>query len=180
MICLKVCTKKKGGADVKTRILRELKSSLLLFLWLLLAQTVCALFTLVAAILALVLMALSGMLVLGGPTPLWEWIAYGVPICLFWLVMGRSAPPVVRPGPAGTVVVLSVWAVLTSLMRNMYLPLLAQRACGGMLEHILHPLGHGHSVWSDDLTIGCFLLPAVLGMGLLLGRKRTVEAGHDG
>lgn len=166
---------------MKIRILRVLKSSLLLFLWLLLVQIVCALFTLVVSILVLVLMAFVGTLVLGGSTPLWEWIAYGVPICLFWLLMGRFAPHVVRPGPAGAVIVLTMWAILTSLMRNAYLLLLAQRACGGMLEQILQSLGYNSQFDKErSLTIGCFLLPAVLGIGLFLGRKRTVAAGHDG
>lgn len=166
---------------MKTRILRELKSSSLLFLWLLLVQTVCALFTLVVAILALTLMAFGGILVLSGSTPLWEWIACGVPICLFWLVMGRFAPHVARPGPAGAVVVLTMWAVLTSLMPNMYLLLLAQRTCGRMLGQILQSLDYSSQFDEGPaLTIGCFLLSAALGMGLLLGRKRTVAADHDG
>lgn len=55
---------------MKIRILHELKNSLPLFLWLLLVQTVCALFTLAVSILALVLMAFGGNLVLGGSTSL--------------------------------------------------------------------------------------------------------------
>ncbi|MDE6589601.1 MAG: hypothetical protein K2K53_04475 [Oscillospiraceae bacterium] len=154
---------------MKIRILRELKSSLLLFLWLLLVQTVCALFTLVVAILALVLMAFGGSLVLGGSTPLWEWIAYSVPICLFWLAMGRFAPHVVRPGLVGAVIVLTMWAILTALMRNAYLFLLAQRVCGGMLEQILQSVNYNSQFDKERvLTIGCFLLPATLGMGLIL------------
>ena len=169
--CLKYMP--KGDADMGTRSLRELKSSALLFLWLLLVQTVCALFILVAAILALALLVFSGGLVLSGATPLWGWIAYSVPICLFWVVMGRLAPHSARPGPVGTVVVLTIWAVLTSLMRSMELFFLAQSACGGMLEQILQFLNCSarfDKEWA--LTIGCFLLPAALGMGLLLGRKR--------
>ena len=165
---------------MKTRILHELKSSSLLFLWLLLTQTVCALFTLVVSILALVSMAFSGGLVLSGHTPLWLSISGGALICLFWLVMGRSAPRDVRPGPAGAVAVLTVWAVLTSLIRT-DLVFLAQRACGGMLEEILRALEH--SALFDEgraLTIGCFLLPAALGMGLLLRRGRAAAAGPDG
>lgn len=166
---------------MRIRILRGLKSSFLLFLWLLLVQTVCALFTLVASILALVLMAFGGSLVLGGSTSLLGWIAGGVLLCLFWLVMGQFAPHVVRPGPVRAVVVLTMWAVLTSLMRNMDLIFLAQRACGGMLEQILQSLNHSSQFDKERaLTIGCFLLPAMLGLGLLLGRKRTVETGHDG
>lgn len=166
---------------MKTKVLHDLKSSLLLFLWLLLVQTICALFTLAAAILALVLMALGGSLVLGGSTSLREWIAAGVPVCLFWLMMGWFAPRDVRPGPAGAAVVLAMWAVLTSLMPNMYLLLLAQRACGGMLGQILWRCGY--IVWLDkawDLAVGCFLLPAALGMGLLLGRKRAGAASQGG
>ena len=160
---------------MKIRILHELKSSLLLFSWLLLVQTVCALFILVVAILALALLIFSGSLVLSGTTPLWEWIACSVPICLFWVVMGRLAPHAARPGPAGTMVVLTVWAILTSLMRSMDLFFLAQSACGGMLEQILRLLDCSPLFDKERaLTIGCFLLPAALGMGLLLGRKRTV------
>lgn len=159
---------------MKIRILRELKSSSLLFLWLLLVQTVCALFTLVVAILAFVVMVFGGGLVLGGSTPLWEWIAYGVPICLFWLAMGRVAPHVIRPGPTGAVIVLMMWAILTSLMRNAYLLLLAQRVCGGMLEQILQSLDYNSQFDKERaLTIGCFLLPAVFGVGLLLRQKHT-------
>lgn len=166
---------------MKIKILRKLKSFLLLFLWLLLVQTVCALFTLVASILALVLMAFGGSLVLGGSTLLWEWIAYGVLICLFWLMMGQFAPRVVRPGPAGAVVVLTTWAVLTSLMRNADLLLLTQRTCGGMLEQILQSLDHISRFDKERaLTVGCFLLPATFGMGLILGRKRTAIVDHDG
>ena len=158
------------------KILRELKSSLLLFLWLLLVQTVCALFILVVAILVFMFLLFGGSLVLGGSTPLWEWIAYGVPICLFWLAMGRFAPHAVRPGLAGAVIVLTMWAALTSLMRNMDLLLLAQSAYGGMLEKILQFLDHSGFDKERALTIGCFLLPATFGMGLILGRKRIVTA----
>lgn len=166
---------------MRLRIMRELKSSFLLFLWLLLVQTVCALFVLVAAILALVMMALGGTLVLSGSTPLWEWVVYGVLICLFWLAMGRLAPRTARPGPAGAVAVLAMWAVLTSLMRGMDLIFLAQRACGGMLEQILPSLGWSSGFDQDRaLIIGCFLLSAVFGMGLFLGRKPAVATSHDG
>lgn len=103
-------------------------------------------------------------------------IAYGVPISLFWLVMGRFAPHAVRPGPAGAVIVLTMWAILTSLMRNAYLFLLAQRVCGGMLEQILQPLDYSSQFDKERaLTIGCFLLPTALGMGLLWGRKHTMS-----
>lgn len=162
------------------KILRELKSSLLLFLWLLLVQTVCALFILVASTLLFLLMVFSGSLALGSSTPLWEWIAYGVPICLFWLAMGRFVPHVVRPGPAGAVVILTMWTVLTSLMRKMDFPLLAQNACGGLLEKILQFLDHSGFDKERALTIGCFLLPAMFGMGLILGQKHTATADHGG
>lgn len=167
---------------MKIRVLRELKSSFLLFLWLLLVQTVCAVFTVTVSILALMLMAFSGTLVLGGSTlAVWGWIACAVPICLFWLAMGRFAPHAVRPGPVGTVAVLTLWAALTSLMGGADLIFLSQSVCGGMLEQILCSLDL--SSWFDKgraLTIGCFLLPAVLGAGLLLGRKRTAAVGCDG
>lgn len=166
---------------MKTKIPRELKRSFLLFLWLLLAQTVCALFTLLASILALVSMALGGSLALSGHTPLWVWIGGGALVCLFWLMMGRLTPRPARPGFAGTAAVLAVWAVLTSLIRG-DLPFLAQRLCGGMLEEILQSLRYGCRVTFDrelDLAIGCFLLSAVFGMGLLWGWKRAAAATPD-
>ena len=162
---------------MKRRILRELKSSLLLFLWLLMVQTTSALFT-VVIMLALELTVYGGIQLVS--TPLWEWIAYGVLIFLFWLVMGWAAPHDVRPGAAGAVIVLTMWAALTSLMRNMDLLLLAQSACGGMLEKILQFLDHSGFDKERALTIGCFLLPAMFGMGLILGQKRTATADHGG
>ena len=162
---------------MKARILRELKSSFLLFLWLLLMQTAADLLLAVAAALGLLLAAL-GVFPLVGRTPLWVWIALSVPVCLSWLAMGWLAPRAVRPGPAETAVVLTVWSVLASLMSSVYFLFLAQKVCGGMLEQILRSLGH--DAWSAEklaLTAACFLLSTVLGMGLLWGRKHTAAAG---
>ena len=164
---------------MKTRVLCELKRSSLMLLWLLLVQTTSALFSGIA-MLVLELLTFGG-IHLAGPTPLWEWIAGGVLSCLFWLAMGRFAPPDVRPGPVGAVIVLTMWAILTSLMWNIvYLLLLAQKTCGWMLEQILQSLGY--ESWNDERVtlIAYFLLPAALGMGLLWGRKRTAAAGQDG
>lgn len=158
---------------MKNGILHELKSSSLLFLWLLLAQTICALFTLFASALVLMGMILGGTLALSGHTPLWVYIAGSALICLFWLTMGRIAPDAVRPGPVGTVAVLAVWVVLTSLVCGLDLVFLGQSFCGGMLEEIL--LFFHRSPWFDQwraMTMGCVLLPAVFGTGLLLGWKR--------
>lgn len=161
---------------MRARIPRGLKRSFLMFLWLLLAQTVCALVTLFAAALALAAMAFGGTLALSGSTPLWGWIACGLPVCLFWLGMGRLTPRAARPGPAGAVAVLLMWAVLTTLMRGADLIFLAQRACGGMLEQIPQSLEYRLSFDEGRaLAMGCFFLPAAFGMGLLLGQK----AGRD-
>ena len=164
---------------MKRRILRELKSSLLLFLWLLMVQTTSALFT-VVTMLALDLTAYGGIQLVS--TPLWEWIAYGVLIFLYWLVMGWFAPHDVRPGAAEAVIVLTMWAALTSLTWNIvYLLSLAQKTFGGMLEQILRSLGYRD--WNNELRsliIASLLLSAAFGMGLLLGRKRTAAADHDG
>lgn len=168
---------------MKTKLLCELKRSVLLFLWLLLGQLAVSVLLTVASILALALGAF-GVIPLVGHGPLWVWIAVGVPVCLFWLAMGRFAPQAIRPGSVGAAAVLAVWAVLASLLRTMYTmyPLfLPQEFCGGMLEQILRLWGCG--AWADKglgVTIACFLLPAVVGMGLYLGWKRTTEAGYDG
>lgn len=115
---------------MKVNVLRGLRSSLLLFLWLLLVQFISF------------LLSVGVILILGishpvGPTPLWQWIIDGVLICLFWLVMGMVTPDVVQLRLAGVVAMLTVWAILTSLMRNAYLLLLPQKTCGGMLRQIL-------------------------------------------
>ena len=168
---------------MKIKLLRELKHSVLLFLWLLLGQLAASALLTVASVLVLALGAF-GVIPLVGRGPLWVWIAVGVPVCLFWLATGRFAPQAVRPGPVGAAAVLTVWAVLASLLRTMYTmyPLfLPQEFCGGMLEQILRLWGCG--AWADKglgATIACFLLSAVVGMGLYLGRKHTAEAGHDG
>lgn len=158
---------------MKMKILCELKASLLLFLWLLLIQFTAAFFT----VLAMLALALGGIIPLVGPTPLWQWIVGGVLTCLFWMMMGWFAPHVVQPRPAGAVIVLTIWAALTFLMANMPLLFLAQEL-GGMLGQILRPLGH--SSWIVEKLVPCLLLPAALGMGLFLGRKRTVAVGYGG
>jgi hypothetical protein len=64
-------------------------------------------------------------------------------------------------------------------MRNMYLFLLPQRICGGMIIQIVQSLYYDSIVWLDaywDLPIGCFLLSVALGVGLLLRRNHT---GHS-
>ncbi|MCM1440806.1 MAG: hypothetical protein NC131_16630 [Roseburia sp.] len=175
---------------MKTRLLCQLKSSLLLLLWLLLTQTIADLLLAAAAMLALLLGAV-GIFPLVGPTPLWVWIAGGVLTGLFWLAMGWSAPRAVRTGTVGTAAALAVWSAgtaaalaawsaLTSLVSVVYFLCLAQKFCGGMLLPI--PQSLGCDLWTAEQlarTAACFLLPAVLGVGLLLRRRRTA-AGRDG
>lgn len=154
---------------MKLNVFRGLRSSLLLFLWLLLVQFISS------------LLSVGVILILGishpvGPTPLWEWIIAGVVICLFWLVMGVVTPDVVQLRLAGVVAMLMGWAMLTSLMRNAYLLFLPQITCGGMLRQIIQFLHYNSSFLLDeyrDLPIGCFLLSVTFGAGLLLRRKRT-------
>lgn len=154
---------------MKRNVLRGLRSSLLLFLWLLLVQFISS------------LLSIGVILILGinhpvGPTPLWVWIIDGVLICLFWLVMGMVTPDVVQLRLAGVVAMLMVWAILTSLMRNVYLLFLPQKTCGGMLRQILQFLRYNSAFLLDeyqDLPIGCFLLSVTFGVGVLLRQKRT-------
>ncbi len=151
----------------------EVRSSALLLVWLVLVQFLAAfLFGLGSlALLGLDLAAFSGVH-LEGPG-IWGWMAAGALVLLFWLGAGYLAPREVRPGQAGTVIVLPLWAAGTALLRNAYLFLLPQRLCGGALAALLSP------VWPDrlaagglGLTVSCALLPAALGLGLYLGRGR--------
>lgn len=169
---------KDGGLNTKTKILCELKRSLLLSLWLLMVQTLSAMLIMAAMAVTLVWdLAAYGGAHLAGPTPLWGWAAGGALICLFWLAMGRFAPRGVRPGRAGTAAVLTAWAVLTPLTWNaVYLLLLPQKLLGGMLGQLLRFLGCG--TWNDERAAltACFLLPAAFGAGLLWGWKRAGAA----
>ena len=155
------------------------RSSALLALWLALVQFLAAfLFALGSlALLGLDLAAFGGAHLEGAGT--WGRIAAGALALLFWLAAGYLAPREVRPGPVGAAIVLPLWAAGTALLRNSYLFLLPQRLCGGALAALLS------SVWPDrlaagelGLTVSCALLPAVLGLGLYLGRKRLETRGE--
>lgn len=161
---------------MKASVLRGLKNSLLLLLWLLLVQ-----FT--SSLLSMVVILILGLSHPIGPTPLWQWIMEGVLICSFWFVMGWVAAHVVQPRPVGATAVLTIWTLLTSLMRNAYLFLLPQRTCGGMLRESLRLLCYDPSAWRGeywDLPSGCLLLSAALGVGLLFRRKRKARNKADG
>ena len=156
----------------------EVCSSALLLFWLVMVQFLAALLLVVGslALLGLDLAAFGGAH-LEGPMP-WCRAAAGALALLFWLGAGYLAPREVRPGLAGTAVVLLLWAAGTALLRNSYLFLLPQRLCGGALAALLG------SVWPDrlaagelGLTVSCALLPAALGLGLYLGRKRLEKRG---
>ena len=154
---------------MKTGVLRGLKNSLLLFLWLLLVQFFSSVLT------GLVTM-IFGIVHPVGSTPLWQWIINGALTCLFWLWMGWYTPHFAQPRPVGAVAVLTMWSMLTSSMRNMYLFLLSQRICGGMIIQIVQSLYYDSRVWLDaywDLPIGCFLLSVAFVVGLLIRRNHT-------
>ena len=152
---------------MKVRVLREFKSFFLLFLWLLLLQIISSLLTVVGTM-------IFGIFNLVGPTPLWQWILNGVLTCLLWFLAGWFMPYVDQLKPGGAVTVLTIWTVLTSFMRGVYLLFLPQQFCGTMLREILQAFHYDSGVRLDeywDLPIGCFLLSIVLGTGLLLRRK---------
>ena len=153
---------------MKRNVLRGLRSSLLLFLWLLLVQFI-------SAVLVTILILVTHIGHLLGPTPLWVQIIIALPICLFWLVMGVVTPDVVQLRPAGLAAVLLGWAIVTALMRSVYLLFLPQQTCSGMLLEILKLLFSGPTFLKDDYQnslIGFFLLPVTFGAGILLGQKR--------
>ena len=152
---------------MKISVNRRLKSSLLLFLWLLLVQFISSVLTGLVALILGIIQPVG--------TALWQWVINGALTCLFWLFMGLYTPHFAQPRPVGTVAVLTMWSILTSLLRNMHLILLPQRICGGMIIQIAHSLHYDSIAWLDaywDLPIGCFLLPAALGVGLLLRRNQ--------
>lgn len=165
---------------MKKGILYELKNLLLLLLWLLTTQMASGLVS-VIVMLVLEVVAHGGIRLLS-PTPLWAWIADGVLICLFWLLMGRVTSHDARPSPAGTVTVLTLWGVLTVLMSSvLYLLFVAQMTCDGMLEQVFRFLGiefrYGE-LWT--LIVGCFLPPAAFGFGLRWGWKIAICTGESG
>lgn len=137
---------------MKKGILSELKSFLLLLLWLLLTQMASGLVA-VIVMLVLKIVAYGGILWLA-PTPSWVWITGGVLICLFWLLMGWVTSHDTRPSPAVTVIVLALWTALTVLM-------------SGALWSL------GIDFWDNELWT-LILGPAMFGFGLRLGWK-TVD-----
>lgn len=157
----------------------EVLSSALLVFWLALVQFLAAfLFAMGSlALLGLDLAAFGGAHLAGPGT--WGWAAAGALALLFWLGAGYLAPREVRPGRLGTVIFLLLWAAGTALLRNLYLFLLPQRLCGGALAALLSS-GRPDRLAAEELglTVSCALLPAVLGLGLYLGRKRLEMGGE--
>lgn len=160
---------------MKRDVLHGLRSALLLSLWLLLTQVL-------SAILSAVVILLLGISHPVGPTPLWQWVVSGVLICLLWLGMGMAAPAFVQLHPAGTVLLLTAWALLSSWMRNAYLLFLPQSTCGGMLRNMVQVLVHSSGSLLDeyrDLPVGCFVLSAAFGVGLLFRRRPAAAAMEE-
>jgi hypothetical protein len=165
---------------MKASILRELKGSLLLLLWLLPVQFLSAMLTGLGSVLAAVGAIIFGVFHLVGSTPLWQWILGGVLVCLLWFLAGWFMPCADQLRPGGAAVVLTIWTVLTSFMHAVYLLFLPQELCGGMIMQILQALYYDSGAWLDqywDLPIGCFMLSAALGVGLILRRKHA-KASH--
>lgn len=160
---------------MKRNALHGLRNALLLALWLLLVQAL-------SAILSAVVILLLGISHPVGPTPLWQWVVSGVLICLLWLGMGMAAPAFVQLHPAGTVLLLTAWALLSSWMRNAYLLFLPQSTCGGMLRNMAQSLLPDSGLLLDDyqdLPIGCFALSAAFGIGLLFRRRPAAAAMEE-
>ena len=155
---------------MKRDVLCGVRSVLLLSLWLLLVQ-------ILSSFLSAGVILLMGISHPVGPTPLWQWILAGALICLLWLGMGVVAPDVIQLGPIGTAAVLVVWALLTAWMRNVPLLFLPQSTCGGMVRNMVQCLLPGSGLPLDkyrDLPMGCVILSATFGVGLLVRRGRRV------
>ncbi len=138
-------------------------------MFLLLCLCVVQLMAAVLVAIVMLVLALTGIVPLVGPTPLWGWIVSGVLVCLLWLGMGRLTSCAVRPGAVETVAVLVIWAGLTVLLSNMPLLFYPQDLCGGMLEQLLGI--QDHSSWLVRSVVPCLLLSAVFGAGLFWGWK---------
>ncbi len=155
------------GDKMNASILRKIKGSFLLFIWLLLVQVISSLLTMIVTM-------ILGIFNLVGPTPLWQWILNGVLIWLLWFFAGWIMPRTDQLKPDLVAIVLAIWTLMTSLLRNISLYFLPQQFFGTMLREILQALYFDSNVRFDsywDLPIGCFLLSITLGVGLLLSRK---------
>jgi len=162
---------------MKKMIPRGAGNFLLLLLCLAAVQFLSAFFTVIAT----VVLSLTGIMPLVGPTPLWGLAAGTGLVCLAWLGAGRLAAQVVRPGAAEAVTALVLWAVLSRLLGAIPLLFFPQEVCGGMLREVLYPLCRDfQGAESLGRTAACFLLAAMFGSGLLWGRGGEGETPGEG
>ena len=150
-------------------VLRELTRSLLLGLWLLLAQLLSAVGAGIGILLWELVVLRGAHLHASSPA---EWAAVGALVLLLWAGMGLAAPEDARPGPAGAVPVLVIWSLATPFLWNLItLLLLPQELLRGALEQILESS-------LAVLLLSHALPPAALGLGLYAGWRRAKASGR--
>ena len=157
------------------KVLREVKTSLLLLFWLLLTQVLSALFFLIITFLLDIIA--HGGINLASSTPLWERAAGAILITLFWYGSGRMAPEEFRPSPLSAAAVLALWAVLTCFAWNIvYILLIPQAFLSELVRQIQEAAGLNLLKGFLHSYSGHFLPPVFLWLGLYLRRKGKIRA----
>ncbi len=153
---------------MKEKILGRVEITIQQFLWILLVQILADLFG--VAVYYLLMFVFHGSVHIYNFMSFGEYLANGVLILLFWVMMGWFTPRVCRPGLVGGLVTIVIWAVAAFVLHSIvYLPFWSQISLEAMLEATLRAIGleSGMGAYVFAYT----LLPAAYGLGLLLRKK---------
>lgn len=153
---------------MKEKILGRIEITIQQLLWILLAQILADLFG--VAIYYLLMFVFHGSVHLANLMDFGEYLANGVLILLFWMMMGWFTPRVCRPGLVGGLVTIVIWAGAAFVLHSVvYLPFWSQISLEAMLEATLRAIGLGSGI--GVYVFAYALPPTVYGLGQLLRSK---------
>ena len=153
---------------MKERIQNRIEITIQQLLWILLVQILADLFG--VAIYYLLMFVFHGSVHLANLMDFGEYLANGVLILLFWMMMGWFTPRVCRPGLVGGLVTIVIWAGAAFVLHSVvYLPFWSQICMEGTLEATLRAIGLRSGI--GVYVFAYALPPTVYCLGQLLRSK---------
>lgn len=160
---------------MKEKVLHRVEITIQQLLWILLVQILADLFG--VAIYFLLMFVFHGSVHLANMMDFGEYLANGVLMLLFWMMMGWFTPRVCRPGLVGGLVTIVIWAGAAFVLHSVvYLPFWSQISLEAMLEATLRAIGLESGI--GVYVFAYALPPAVYVLGQLL-RKKFGKAKKD-
>lgn len=155
---------------MREKILGRVEITIQQFLWILLVQFLSDLFGL--AIYYLLMFVFHGSVSISNLMNFGEYLANGVLMILFWMMMGWFTPRVCRPGLVGGLVTIVIWALTAFVLNHIVFLPWSQSFLEIELQEALYAIGYESARSSMGITLLAYtLLPAAYSLGLLLRNK---------